>query len=131
MMTTTEVYSRLCWHDPRSPYYIAPDADEEPIEPRVGCSCDACFYGRDPLAVEILQLQAQLDEARAVLRSMVDWLRDPDCCSDDPDDVATRAARLLDGGDGEARIRALEAEGMSRSDAQAVYDAEQLKRGKA
>ena len=55
-MTDEEVLRNLCYYDPRNPEYedFAPD---ERYEPRDNCSCDNCFYRRDPLAIEILRLR--------------------------------------------------------------------------
>ena len=57
------VFSYLCSYDPRSPSYadLTCSYDEEdPMPPpaRSDCYCDDCFYGRDPLAREILRLRA-------------------------------------------------------------------------
>lgn len=60
MLTKHQVYSYLCWYDPRHPEYEPLeqweiDLGEQPTPPRENCSCDNCFYGRDLLAVEILK----------------------------------------------------------------------------
>jgi hypothetical protein len=56
-MTREEVLTSLCYYDKRNPdsYWPPEDMDGAP-EPRKGCSCDNCFYGRDKLAVYILEL---------------------------------------------------------------------------
>lgn len=56
----------LCIYDTRNPYgylsYGAVDDSEDVPQPRQpGCACDACFYGRDRLAMEIIQLRAALE----------------------------------------------------------------------
>ena len=62
-MTLNEVYSNLCRHDRRSiefkdqlEYMSIEEAEEDAEEPRTDCSCDNCFYGRDELALVILEL---------------------------------------------------------------------------
>jgi len=56
----------LCIHDPRSPYYTAPESPEDYIqEARNGCACDNCFYGRDAMALEIFALRARVAELEA------------------------------------------------------------------
>lgn len=55
----------LCTYDTRNPYgylsYGAVDDSEDVPQPRQpGCACDACFYGRDRLAMEIIRLRAAL-----------------------------------------------------------------------
>ena len=55
-----EVYENLCMSDPRNPnfedMYGEDDVDVIPKPHRLSCMCDNCFYGRDKLAREILQL---------------------------------------------------------------------------
>ena len=41
----------LCVNDLRSPNFIQ---DDEPYTPRLNCSCDKCFYGKDKIAMMIL-----------------------------------------------------------------------------
>jgi hypothetical protein len=55
-MNREEIYEHLCWHDPRNPHNVAPDDEDDRIEPRRDdCRCDNCFYSRDKLAVELLK----------------------------------------------------------------------------
>lgn len=49
---------RLCYRDPRNPLFN--DYDSETPEPRDGCACDNCFYGRDELALEIIRLRERI-----------------------------------------------------------------------
>ena len=56
-LTKAEILAELCYYDRRNPQGVVqyhPDADDPP--PRNGCACDACFYGRDRLAVYCLEL---------------------------------------------------------------------------
>jgi hypothetical protein len=59
-MELIEVYKRLCYYDKRNPNNII-DTDE-PQEPRDNCYCDNCFYGRDRLALEIIELRELLKQ---------------------------------------------------------------------
>ena len=46
----------LCTKDPRYTYYADTyDPEDHPV-PRVDCCCDNCHYGRDELALHILEL---------------------------------------------------------------------------
>lgn len=55
-MQREEVYYSLCRYDLRNPNYDAPDEDwDEVCTPRKDCCCDNCFYGRDRLAVALLE----------------------------------------------------------------------------
>lgn len=51
-MTIEEIKSKLCYYDKRHPDYVK----SERISGREGCMCDNCFYGRHPLAEQLLQL---------------------------------------------------------------------------
>ena len=57
-----KVYDKLCWYDNRNPdfnsYYWD---DESPPTPRNNCYCDNCFYGRDELALKIIELNEYCD----------------------------------------------------------------------
>lgn len=56
-MKSEEVYGHLCWRDKRSPSFVDVEAflgDPNPT-PRENCACDACFTGRDRLAMELLR----------------------------------------------------------------------------
>lgn len=60
-MEAGDIYWNLCVKDKRHPLWqdlYGYDEPEEIPEPRKGCSCDSCFYGKDKLAIEILRLQA-------------------------------------------------------------------------
>ena len=61
------VNNDLCVYDPRSDMYE--DMYEKGMPPAraVNCTCDRCFYGRDPLAMEILRLRDSMLEAMAFL----------------------------------------------------------------
>lgn len=52
---------KLCYHDPRNPFFTP---DDQPREPRNGCACDNCFYGRDQMALEIIRLSESLEAER-------------------------------------------------------------------
>lgn len=58
-MKKDTVLECLCHKDPRNPvYHDLYDVDDEPPTPRDDCFCDNCFYRRDALALEILQLRS-------------------------------------------------------------------------
>lgn len=67
-MTEQEVFENLCVKDKRNPefkdLYSWVDAEDIP-EPRIDCYCDNCFYGRDKLALEIIQIKNQQLENKA------------------------------------------------------------------
>ena len=51
-------YESLCYFDKRNPNGDPLPDDDDPREPReLGCACDNCFYGRDAMALEIIQLR--------------------------------------------------------------------------
>jgi hypothetical protein len=60
-MTIDEIKRKLCCYDPENPFsrYNTKDGQEPPKPRRKGCGCDNCFYGRDQLAVELLNLIQQ------------------------------------------------------------------------
>jgi hypothetical protein len=58
-MTITEVKENLCYYDKRNPDNVV---DEEwGITKNEDCYCDNCFYGRDELAKEIINLRELLE----------------------------------------------------------------------
>jgi len=56
-MELKEIYEKLCWNDVRNP-------DNDPNYPNAprskSCMCDNCFYGRDKLAVALLEAYSLL-----------------------------------------------------------------------
>lgn len=56
-------FDDLCYYDLRSTNYIEPFEDDDIPVPRLyNCHCDNCFYGNDPLAMEIIRLRELLPE---------------------------------------------------------------------
>jgi hypothetical protein len=55
-----KIYELLCVNDKRSPFFIE-DEDWPNSQPRTNCSCDYCFYGRDQLALIIIDLIETLE----------------------------------------------------------------------
>lgn len=51
----TWVLQSLCSYDKNNPDYIKLE-DEDERKPRANCYCDNCFYGRDKLALEVINL---------------------------------------------------------------------------
>jgi len=75
-MNIESILKHICVHDPQSPYFDDLhhyDEQDELPKPRNGCFCDNCFYGRDALAIELLNY------ARAEMFSdksqNTEWLR--------------------------------------------------------
>ena len=55
-MSKEEIKSNLCYYDPENPNNNLDAYDEEDRpQSRNGCRCDNCFYGRDKLAMQILE----------------------------------------------------------------------------
>lgn len=61
-MTNLKVYENLCIYDDRNPMYVVNDI--EPQGRSENCSCDNCFYGKDELALIIVDLWHELDNYR-------------------------------------------------------------------
>lgn len=60
-----DVYNALCSYDERSPYYLKPDEWEDKREPRKNnCGCDFCFYGRDEMALKIIELYEENEKLK-------------------------------------------------------------------
>lgn len=52
-MKLSELYKNLCRYDTRNPYYDA-EYDSDFVARSNDCYCDNCFYGRDELAISII-----------------------------------------------------------------------------
>lgn len=66
------IYEHLCRYDPRNPNYSEPiDTEDFFNEPRTDCSCDNCFYGRDALAVKVLELEATVTRLAEALEAIL------------------------------------------------------------
>lgn len=63
MMDRGQICENICWYDPRYTYFIdlEPHGVDQP-EPRDGCFCDNCFYGKDRLALAALSLLDELEK---------------------------------------------------------------------
>lgn len=65
MLSEELVLESLCVFDSRNPHYFDIKAgyfgDEMPKPREKECGCDACFYGRDRLALEIIRLRGKPD----------------------------------------------------------------------
>lgn len=61
-LSINSVLKSLCYYDARNPLLLELGMYDDSAEqqPRVQCSCDNCFYGRDGLALEILRLRSLL-----------------------------------------------------------------------
>ena len=73
--TTDQLRENLCSRDPRNPYFADlygdgkdPDNDPGPAA-APGCACNNCFYGRTPMADNLLQLR----ELLGVRQAWDDW----------------------------------------------------------
>ena len=66
-MTDNEIKINLCNYDEHNPYNILDlFEDDDRQQPRNGCVCDNCFYGRDKLAVQVLEARRELAVERAL-----------------------------------------------------------------
>ena len=63
-------YENLCYNDPRNPMFS--DLGDDAPEPRKGCFCDNCFYGRDAMALVILSYQEVLEGVYATPKGYQD-----------------------------------------------------------
>lgn len=54
------VLVNLCYRDPRNPYFG--NSVYDVVVPRKDCPCDNCYYGRDKLAVQVIDLQQKVSE---------------------------------------------------------------------
>jgi len=54
----TTISADLCLYDPRNPFHdeLKYSHGDDMPKPRDNCSCDSCFYGRDELAVRLIDL---------------------------------------------------------------------------
>ncbi len=52
-MKLSELYKNLCRHDTRNPHYDA-EYDSDFVARSNDCHCDNCFYGRDKLAMSMI-----------------------------------------------------------------------------
>jgi len=67
-MTREEVHERLCIYHPLSSLHaFITSFDIDPKEPGVWCSCDNCFYGRHPMAVELLKYMDKEQEVAEII----------------------------------------------------------------
>lgn len=85
-------YENLCYNDPRNPMFS--DLGDDAPEPRKGCFCDNCFYGRDAMALEIIALRAERDrqmEGKDRLNRIIAAALDDDW--ENPELVAYRVIR--------------------------------------
>lgn len=69
-LSNEALYNQLCSYDPRNPIYkdllvVYDEEDSMPLPGQKGCGCDNCFYGRHPLANELLRLRAEQATAPA------------------------------------------------------------------
>lgn len=68
-MSEREIKSELCYYAPENPNNnLGAYEDEDYPQPRNECSCDNCFYGRDKLAMQLLQAREHLDRLAEALR---------------------------------------------------------------
>jgi len=68
-LSEQEIKSNLCYYDPKNPNNnLDAYEDEDRPQPRKKCYCDNCFYGRDKLAMQLLEVKRERDEALKVFR---------------------------------------------------------------
>jgi hypothetical protein len=65
-MSEQEIKTNLCYYDPENPNSNLDAYDDEDLpQPRTeGCCCDNCFYGRDKLAMQLIEAKREREEAR-------------------------------------------------------------------
>ena len=89
-----EIKSNLCYYDPRNQSdSLGADEDEDCPQPRKKCSCDNCFYGRDKLAIQLLQARGQRDRLAEALELIRDY--QGMFAEDDPQSIAAEAIKSL------------------------------------
>ena len=69
-MSDQEIKINLCYYDPENPNNnLDAYEDEDRPQPRTeGCCCDNCFYGRDKLAMQLIEAKRERNEARNELK---------------------------------------------------------------
>jgi uncharacterized protein (DUF1499 family) len=73
-MSELEIKTNLCYYDPRNQSdNLGADEDEDYPQPRNECSCDNCFYGRDKLAMQLLQAREQRDRLAEALEQLMSY----------------------------------------------------------
>jgi hypothetical protein len=69
-MSDQEIKINLCYYDPENPNSnLDAYEDEDRPQPRNECGCDNCFYGRDKLAMQLIEAKRERDEAMELLAS--------------------------------------------------------------
>ena len=64
-MSDQEIKINLCYYDPKNPNSnLDAYEDEDRPQPRNECCCDNCFYGRDKLAMQLIEAKRERDKAR-------------------------------------------------------------------
>ena len=64
-MSDQEIKINLCYYDPENPNSnLDAYEDEDRPQPRNECGCDNCFYGRDKLAMQLIEAKRERDEAQ-------------------------------------------------------------------
>jgi len=68
-MSEQEIKSNFCYYDPKNPNNnLDAYEDEDRPQPRKKCYCDNCFYGSDKLAMQLLEVKRERDEAIEILK---------------------------------------------------------------
>jgi len=76
-MSDQEIKINLCYYDPENPNSnLDAYEDEDRPQPRNECGCDNCFYGRDKLAMQLIEAKRERDKARAALMKIEDLFID-------------------------------------------------------
>jgi len=64
-MSDQEIKINLCYYDPENPNSnLDAYEDEDRPQPRNECGCDNCFYGRDKLAMQLIEAKRERNEAQ-------------------------------------------------------------------
>ena len=67
-MKREEVLGNLCYYDSKNPN----SACDDDCKPRADCYCDNCFYGRDELALEIIQLWSDVAYVTSIVADLAE-----------------------------------------------------------
>jgi len=96
-MSEQEIKSNLCYYDPKNPNKnLNTYEDEDRPQPREKCYCDNCFYGRDKLAMQLLEVIHELREAREDVMELQDIKRKHDQLKRERDEAHSILEQVTD-----------------------------------
>ena len=96
-MSDQEIKINLCYYDPENPNSnLDAYEDEDRPQPRNECGCDNCFYGRDKLAMQLIEAKRERDEARQALMKIEDLFIDGEDIYADRENMGLIARNALE-----------------------------------